>query len=128
MSPRPARLRLSRRKGARLPVEAVNVARPSRWGNPFVVGVDGTRLDCVQKFIALLHGYVCVSSKATAAAQQQLIDQCVKHLAELQGRPLACWCQLPKPGEVDLCHAAVLIELASGGPIDLRGMKLQRVT
>lgn len=43
----PERLRLSRRRGARLPEGARSVARPSRHGNPFRVGdtVEVTDLD-----------------------------------------------------------------------------------
>ena len=32
---------------------------------------------------------------------------------ELRGKTLMCWCALPKPGEPDVCHAAVLLELAN---------------
>jgi hypothetical protein len=34
----PKRIRLSRKKGWRLPRAAVSVARPTMWGNPFRVG------------------------------------------------------------------------------------------
>lgn len=34
-------------------------------------------------------------------------------LPKLRGKNLACWCALPKPGEPDLCHAVVLLELAN---------------
>ena len=51
----PKRLQLSRRKGFQLQAlsreangrEAVVVARPSRWGNPFVIGRDGSQAECV---------------------------------------------------------------------------------
>lgn len=33
--------------------------------------------------------------------------------AELAGKDLACWCQLPGPGEPDLCHGAVLLAVAN---------------
>ena len=32
---------------------------------------------------------------------------------ELRGKNLACWCPLPKPGEPDYCHAAILLEIAN---------------
>jgi hypothetical protein len=52
----PVRLQLSRRKGFDLQaascatngLDAVVVARPTKWGNPFVVGKDGTRAECVE--------------------------------------------------------------------------------
>jgi hypothetical protein len=34
----------------------------------------------------------------------------------LGGKNLACWCALPEPGDPDLCHAAVLLELANAPP------------
>jgi hypothetical protein len=33
--------------------------------------------------------------------------------AELGGKDLACWCSLPEPGEPDLCHGAILLQLAN---------------
>jgi hypothetical protein len=33
---------------------------------------------------------------------------------DLAGKSLACWCPLPAPGKPDLCHAAVLLEVAAG--------------
>lgn len=39
----PERLQLSRAKGWRLPAGARSVARPSRWGNPYEVGMAGVR-------------------------------------------------------------------------------------
>ena len=36
----PKRIRLQRTKGWRLPSGAVVVARPSRWGNPFLLNGD----------------------------------------------------------------------------------------
>ena len=55
---KPLRLRLSRRKGFTLQaasrgangLAAVVVARPSRWGNPFVIGRDGTQAACVAQY------------------------------------------------------------------------------
>ena len=38
--------------------------------------------------------------------------------AELAGRDLACWCALPAEGEPDICHAAVLLEIANEGDAD----------
>jgi hypothetical protein len=32
---------------------------------------------------------------------------------ELGGWDLACWCQLPAPGEPDLCHAAITLHAAN---------------
>lgn len=112
----PVRLRLSRAKGFDLQkhsartngLAAVNVARPSNWGNPFVVGEDGDRMECVGLYSLILSGYLAVS-KATMTAQQVAHDHATKHISELRGRNLACWCALDgKP-----CHADVLLALAN---------------
>jgi hypothetical protein len=105
----PVRLQLSRRKGFDLQalsratngLPAVNVARPSRWGNPYRIGSRDRRaggiLDAataVERFTnALVTGRLSVT-EAMAAEQ-------------LRGRNLACWCK------GDPCHADVLLELAN---------------
>lgn len=40
----PKRVQLRRTKGYRKPIDAIVVSRPSRWGNPFVLGRDGRGL------------------------------------------------------------------------------------
>jgi hypothetical protein len=99
----PQRLRLSRRRGARLvspdsrPV--VNVARPSRWGNPHRLPEEATeeeRAELVARFErTLLAGEL---SFGVAEVRR-----------ELRGKHLACWCALS-----DRCHADVLLRVANG--------------
>ena len=62
-----------------------------RWGNPFVVGKDGTREQVIAK-----HREWLVSNK-------KLMNQ----LPELKGKVLGCWCA-PLP-----CHGDTLAELAN---------------
>ncbi len=69
----------------------VYVGRPSKWGNPFVVGRDGTRTEV----IAMYRAYLLESTALIEA------------LPELKGKLLGCSC-LPMP-----CHAEVLAELAN---------------
>jgi hypothetical protein len=64
----------------------VYIGRPSKWGNPFVIGRDGDREQVVAKYRAWL------------AEQPDLLLQ----LHELIGKDLVCWCA-PKP-----CHGHVL--------------------
>jgi hypothetical protein len=95
----PARIQLRRSKGWRKPAGAVVVARPSRWGNPFRVGVDGDRV-------------ACVAAYRWALEQGELPFTIAAVRRELAGRDLACWCPLDQP-----CHADVLMEVAAGvGP------------
>lgn len=67
----------------------VRIDRATKWGNPFVVGVDGTRKEVIAKYRDWIKG------------QPHLLDA----LPELEGKVLGCWCH-PKA-----CHGEVLLEL-----------------
>lgn len=116
----PERIQLSRRKGFNLQahskatngLEAVNVARPSKWGNPFVVGKFGNRAECVHAFDLLANGYKTIS-RGDPKAQDRWHQHAKANIESLRGKNLACWCPLPKEGEPDMCHAAVLLEIAN---------------
>ncbi len=75
-----------------VPENAIYVGRGSKWGNPFVIGRDGTREDVVEKYC------------------HWVLDQpdLMAALHELRGGNLLCFCS-PK-----LCHAMILWELANG--------------
>jgi hypothetical protein len=73
-----------------LPVGAVYVGRPGKWGNPFVLGKDGTRAEVIEKY----RRWLCDSGK-------------IAEIAELRGKHLVCWCAPLR------CHADVLLELAN---------------
>lgn len=112
---KPVRLQLSRKKGFDLQttsralngLPAVNVARPTKYGNPFVVGADGNREDCVRLYKFMVAGYFCVTCKPEIAEQREYRKRLQRNLRHLKGRNLACWCR----GEP--CHASVLLELAN---------------
>lgn len=69
----------------------VYIGRPSKWGNPFVIGQDGTREEVIAKY------------------REHLLRQpeLMKALPELRGKILGCWCS---PAA---CHGDVLAELAN---------------
>jgi predicted amidohydrolase len=77
--------------GRQSSADRVYVGRPSKWGNPFVIGPDGTRDDVIAKY----RGWI--------VRQPALIGA----LHELRGKHLVCWCAPER------CHADVLIELAN---------------
>ena len=96
MERRPERIRLSRQRGWRKPEGAIVVARPTEWGNPFVVGPDLTRAQAVDLYRdALLEGYLAITVEDVRR--------------DLAGHDLACWCPLSEP-----CHSDVLLEVANG--------------
>lgn len=75
-----------------IPAGAVYIGRPSKWGNPFVIGKDGDRDEVIAKYRAWL------------MSQPDLIAQARKELA---GKDLVCFCA-PKA-----CHGDVLLEVAN---------------
>ncbi len=75
-----------------IPPDAVYVGRPSKWGNPFHIGKDGTREECIAKYRVYI---------------ERRIRQGELNLEELRGKDLVGWCA-PLP-----CHADVLLELAN---------------
>lgn len=108
----PIRIQLSRKKGWRKPPNTIVVARPSKWGNPFIVGKHGTRQQCCRLFYLLLTGHLCISvDLACIASQKKLIAHARNHLRDLRGKNLACWC--PQGPFGTPCHAQTLIELAN---------------
>jgi hypothetical protein len=70
------------------------IGRPSKWGNPFVVGKNGTREEVIEKYRLFITGN----------------DIFIKSLEELRGMKLGCYC---KPLA---CHGDVLVELIEGAP------------
>ena len=107
---RPKRIQLRRTKGWRMPVTAVKVDRSTKWGNPFVVGEDGTRAECVALFRQLLtEDKVPPAMPFAKRLRTQDARAYIRaHLDQLRGHDLACWCSLDQP-----CHADVLLDLAN---------------
>ncbi len=105
----PQRLQRRRAKGWRMPPGAVYVGRPTKWGNPFVVGRDGTVADCLRLYRLLAGGFFCLTTKATPADQDRARAAMEAARRELRGKDLLCWCPPGRP-----CHADVLLEIANG--------------
>ncbi|MGC9271621.1 DUF4326 domain-containing protein, partial [Acidiphilium sp.] len=79
-----------------LPADAVYIGRGSKWGNPFVVGRDGSREDVIAKHEHWL------------SRQNDLLRQ----IDELKSRDLICHCS-PLP-----CHGLILLKLANASRDD----------
>lgn len=69
----------------------VYIGRPSKWGNPYSIGKQGTREEVVTKYEMWIgkNSYLLAS------------------LSELKDKILGCWCS-PK-----LCHGDVLAKLCN---------------
>jgi hypothetical protein len=67
------------------------VGRPSIWGNPYVIGKDGSREEVIAKYREYLMKDSFLLSR----------------IKELKGKVLGCYCS-PLP-----CHAEILAEIAN---------------
>lgn len=93
--------------------DAVVVARPSKWGNPYRVEQNLTRQGAVWRFRDLVeqcdHAGTPYALGFTRGAEGIWTREIVSTIrAELVGKDLACWCKTTDP-----CHADVLLELAN---------------
>lgn len=68
------------------------IGRPSKWGNPYIIGRDGNREEVIAKY----HAWILTN------------EDLFKSLPELKGHDLACFCA-PLP-----CHGDVLLMLLKG--------------
>jgi hypothetical protein len=69
----------------------IYIGRPSKWGNPFSIGKDGSRAEVIEKYAAWV------------MQQPELMST----VHELLGKRLGCWCS---PAA---CHGEVLLKLAA---------------
>lgn len=67
----------------------VYIGRPSKWGNPFVIGQDGDREEVIKKYEEWIRNK----------------PELLKDIKELENKVLGCWCA-PKA-----CHGDVLKRL-----------------
>lgn len=81
-----------------MPEGAVYVGRLTKWGNPYVLGEDGDRAECVSLY----------RQHFWKKNGKWRFDASPNDIGELRGRDLACWCPLDRP-----CHADVLLEIAN---------------
>lgn len=70
----------------------VYIGRGSEWGNPFIIGKDGTREEVIEKYRERLEA--AILSDPTF----------ILKLEQLKGKRLGCFCK-PKA-----CHGDVLVE------------------
>lgn len=73
----------------RLPYD-IYIGRPSKWGNPYAIGIDGTRDEVIDKY----EQWLKIQPDLMAA------------IPELKGKVLGCWCD-PKH-----CHGHIFAALA----------------
>lgn len=136
----PQRIQLSRKKGWKKPDDAIVVARPTAWGNPWHVVADKQKKlytvegpggfffppteypEGAHKFaVALYRQWLTDPTKLslpaaargdTEAARLAVVrTNILVEMPTLTGHDLACWCALELA-----CHADVLLQLANQEP------------
>jgi Domain of unknown function (DUF4326) len=70
----------------------VYIGRPSKWGNPFIIGINGTRETVIAKY------------KKWLLNKPDLIKEAQE---ELKGKILGCWCA------PNACHGDILSEIVN---------------
>lgn len=104
----PKRIQRKRTKGWRMPEGALYVGRPTRWGNPFIVG----RL--YENYAVPELTFVCTMDNALEMFRhycEGLLIADPGHFTPLAGKDLACFCKEGAP-----CHADILLRLANQPP------------
>lgn len=74
------------------PKEAVYIGRGSPWGNPFVIGIHGTRDEVVDRY------------EQSVLSNPEMIAEIKKHL---RGKHLVCFCTPQR------CHGEILLAIAN---------------
>jgi Domain of unknown function (DUF4326) len=76
------------------PAGGVRVDRRTDFGNPFIIGRDGTRERVIDKYEAWIF----------KPQQRELRERMIN---ELRGKDLLCWCA------PDECHADIILQIAN---------------
>lgn len=90
-----------------MPPDTVNVSRPGPYGNPFIVGRNGTAEECVGKFRDAWERALVLARMEPRSPPMPFNGPVF--LGPLIGKNLACWCPLDQP-----CHADVLLKIVAG--------------
>lgn len=75
-----------------IPDDSVYIGRPSKWGNPFVIGKHGSRDAVIGKF------------EEKFLADPEKVEMAKR---ELRGKSLVCFCAPHR------CHGDVLLQIAN---------------
>lgn len=110
----------------KIPAGGVLVARPTRWGNPFVIDMSGGGYEVRYQVKpgmrpdVIADGLTLEEAVARAVAEYRKWLRCAPRgievaaaaKKELKGREVYCYCPLDRP-----CHADVLAEVANEGGV-----------
>jgi hypothetical protein len=111
----PQRIRMSVRRGWRLPANTVRVDELSEYGNPFWRS-QGSAIERFYWYCLLISGYHNCSVGLECGKRQDAHVEVLKaakaaRWRPLRGKNLACTCEVGKP-----CHADALLEIVNRKP------------
>ena len=78
----------------------VFIGRPSRWGNPFSIGIDGNRKEVIEKYERWLNGEI-----EAPKHHHWYIPPTKEEILTLRGKTLGCFC---KPKD---CHGDIFLKI-----------------
>lgn len=107
----PHRVRLSRKKGWRLPPGVIKVDRSTVFGNPFIAGEpNGLGWGDVRdaEHAVWLYRHWLTTPARSIVFEADRHTTILERLPALAGKDLACWCTAG-----GTCHADVLLDLAN---------------
>lgn len=115
------RIQRKRTKGWRMPENTVYVGRPTKWGNPFKVGINYRNIAWLECMYHDMPPEQFQKEKMQGISPRDIdeilglyrlhlltqirISGWKGYLGELKGKDLACWFPLSSP-----CHADILLE------------------
>lgn len=74
----------------------VYIGRPTKWGNPYIIGRDGTREEVIEKYRQYFDSQIRTNKTFR------------EELKTLKGKTLACFCKPEK------CHGDIIVEWLEG--------------
>lgn len=93
-----------------MPPNIVKVDRTTLFGNPFSVKDYGRDRAVALHRAWLTRGSIGRDLSNELRQQRRAV---LGALPTLRGKNLACWCPLSEPGQLDNCHAALLLQLVN---------------
>ena len=78
----------------------IYIGRPSKWGNPFVIGRDGNREQVIEKYRAYILGNQALLAAAKSELKGKVLGSGARHRAAME----TSWRNSPNRSEMRLRH------------------------
>jgi hypothetical protein len=92
-----------------MPENTIYVGRATKFGNPFIIGKDGTREECLESYKEYMEELIIVDFDVNNLIINKMKPRwIVLGVPELKGHNLMCFCKEELP-----CHADLLLKLAN---------------